>query len=309
MNDVQPGSQAPTDKGTDSIGLLEALDIFWASRWLIAIFVVVGTVGAAITSLVVDQEFEAKTLLSPVSEQSGRSGLGSALGSAVSSLGGLSALAGLSLSGGGEAKVEAIATLQSEALTERYIDSHHLLPVLFSDKWDSKTQQWTTHDPSNTPTLWKGNKKFDKKIRTIEVNAKTGLVLMTITWNDPKQAAQWANDLVKLTNEYMRDRAIEESNRNISYLQEQAAKSTVVEIRNAIYQLMESEIKKQMLARGSNEYALKVIDPATVADVRVSPKRTLWTAAGSAAGLALGLGVAVALNSLRLGRARRSKSS
>jgi uncharacterized protein involved in exopolysaccharide biosynthesis len=284
--------------GDEGLGLLEVFEILWKSRWLLVATVAIGTLAAAVASLVVSPQYEAKILLSVVTDQSSRAGLGSALGSAVSQLGGASVLAGLGLSAS-EAKSEAIATLQSEALTVRYIRDNNLLPVLFGEQGDREHPKWFAGFRRDSPTLWKANKYFDKRVRTVETNGKTGLITMTIRWHDPGLAAQWANDLVRLTNEYMRDKAIRESERNIAYLNDQAAKSTVVELRTAIYQLMESEIKKEMVARGSEEYALKVIDPATVPEKRSFPQRTLWTLGGLAIGLAIGIGAAVVRNSLR----------
>ena len=72
-----------------------------------------------------------------------------------------------------------------------------------------------------------------------------------------------------MANDNLRDRAIAESERNISYLNEQAAKTDVVGIRQTIYNIMETEINKAMLAKGSEEYAFKLIDPAVV------PQKTL----------------------------------
>jgi hypothetical protein len=67
---------------------------------------------------------------------------------------------------------------------------------------------------------------------------------------------------VKLANDDLRDQAIEESERDISYLSDQVVKTNVLQLRDAIYSLMENEIKEEMLARGSEQYALKVVDPA-----------------------------------------------
>jgi uncharacterized protein involved in exopolysaccharide biosynthesis len=85
---------------------------------------------------------------------------------------------------------------------------------------------------------------------------------MTIAWTDPHIAAKWANDLVAITNDYLRKKAIEESERNIGFLNEQAAKTDVVTIKQAIYSILQSEINKEMLARGNDEYAFKILDPA-----------------------------------------------
>ena len=166
------------------------------------------------------------------------------------------------------------------------------LPVLYASKWDRERNDWKTNDARSKPTLWKANKYFKEKIRRVSSDNKTGLVTLTITWSDPVFAAKWANDLVRMANDNLRDRAIAESERNISYLNEQAAKTDVVGIRQTIYNIMETEINKAMLAKGSEEYAFKIIDPAVVPEKPYSPRPVLWTL-GSLLG-ALVLSVAVA---------------
>jgi uncharacterized protein involved in exopolysaccharide biosynthesis len=297
MDAPQTGGPLLLNIGEPVVGLREVFCFVWGGRWLLLLIVVVCTIAAVALVDLIPSRYEADILLSAVTDQSGRSGLGSAL-SAVSQLSGVSSLAGLNLSGADTAKAEAVATLQSEALTERYISDHKLLPVLYSDLWDSEHQQWKTKDPKNIPTPWKGNQYFKKHVRTVEQNGKTGLITLTITWKDPNLAAQWANDLVKLTNDYMRDKAIKDSERNIAYLNEQAAKSNVVELRNAIYGLMETEIKKEMVARGSQEYALKVLDAATPPERRSFPQPFLWVGAGFVLGVVLGIVAVVIRHSL-----------
>jgi LPS O-antigen subunit length determinant protein (WzzB/FepE family) len=105
-------------------------------------------------------------------------------------------------------------------------------------------------------------------------------------------AAKWANDFVRMANDNLRDRAIAESERNISYLNEQAAKTDVVGIRQTIYNIMETEINKAMLAKGSEEYAFKIIDPAVVPEKPYSPRPRLWTLASLLGTLLLSVAVA-----------------
>jgi uncharacterized protein involved in exopolysaccharide biosynthesis len=116
-------------------------------------------------------------------------------------------------------------------------------------------------------------------------NNKTGLVSLSIKWKDPGLAAQWTNGLVKMTNDVLREKAISEAERNIAYLNDEVKKTTVVPVQQAVYSLMETEIKKQMLARGSPNYALKVIDPAITPEIRSSPTTLLWLAGGFVLGL------------------------
>jgi uncharacterized protein involved in exopolysaccharide biosynthesis len=264
----------PRISGADrDISLGELCSILWRSKWLILLVSACAALLALGAAQLMPVKYDAVILLSPVSSQSGSNKLG-ALSEVASSLGGLGSLVGLG-GGGNEQKAEAIATLQSEALTESFIRDNDLLPVLYAKQWDDRTKTWRTSDPKKRPSLWKANVMFEKKIRGVTENAKTGLVTLTISWKDPAQAAAWANGLVKLTNEYLREKSIARSERNIQYLETQAAKTSEVEIRSAIFSLMQTEIKNEMVSRGNDEYALKIIDPAAVPEKPASPQPLL----------------------------------
>jgi capsular polysaccharide biosynthesis protein len=184
-------------------------------------------------------------------------------------------------------KEEAIAVLQSELITENYVREANLLPVLYAKRWDPAAKHWKADDRGAVPTLWMANLYFKKHVRDVKEDKQTGLVTMRITWTDPVAAAKWANDLVRVTNQYMRDKAIQESQKNIDYLTDQAAKTSVVEARSAIFSIMKDEVNKQMIARGRDEYALKVLDPAQPPEIPSSPSAMLLGAAGAGLGLVL----------------------
>lgn len=280
------------DHNPEEISLQEIAETLWTRRWLIALSTLVFGMLALVTAFVLPEKYQATVVLAPVDDDAGGK-LGGA-GALLSQFGGLAGLGGISLGGSGK-KSEAVATLQSAALTEAFIDENKLLPVLFKKDWDASTEKWKTSAPDDMPTLWKAEKKFRSKVRAIGEDKKTGLVTLTITWNDPEQAAVWANDLVARANRYLRSKAIEQSQENLRYLNEQLGKTSVVEIQKAIYGLTEAEIKKIMIANGSEEYAFKVIDPARVPEERSSPRRALIAAVGLFAGLMLGMVLALAL--------------
>jgi uncharacterized protein involved in exopolysaccharide biosynthesis len=290
MNAIATPNPQPSSLTTDDeIGPRDLFSILWGGRWLIIAFSAICVLGAGVAAVLMPKKYEAVVLVSPVTNQPGSGGLG-ALGSAASQLGGLASLAGLPAAGSGGPKEEAVATLQSELLTERYIQENDLLPVLYHNKWDQKEKKWRPMSPRSTPTIWKGNQYFKKTLRTVKETARTGLVTMTITWTDPALAAEWANGLVKLTNDYLRDKAIREADQHIAYLTEQISKTSAIPVKDSMYSLMETEIKKEMLARGSEEYALKVIDPATAPEKAVSPQPVLWVLAAFCAGMVLSSG-------------------
>jgi uncharacterized protein involved in exopolysaccharide biosynthesis len=277
-------ARASPSRNESDLLLSEYATALWAGRWLVLAVSAACVLGAVTAAWLVPKKYEASLLLSPVVNQPSAGGLG-ALTSAVSQLGGIASLAGLSMSGNSGARAESLATLQSEALTQRYIEENHLLRLFFASKWDPERNVWKSSDIDQTPTLWAGSRYFNRVVRGVKENTKTGLVTLTMTWKDPKVAAEWANGLVRLTNDYLREKAIKESERNIAYLNDQVSKTSVVEVRNSIYSLMETEIKKEMMARGSAEYALKVIDPAIPPEDPVSPRPILWSLAAFCVGI------------------------
>jgi uncharacterized protein involved in exopolysaccharide biosynthesis len=263
----------PSSQHRDEIRIKDLVELLLQYRYRVLLFAFGVTIAVGVVSFLVPQEYDATVVMSTVTNSSDRSFGGGALGS----LSGLAALAGMSL-GSDSKKAESIATLQSEALTERYIRDNKLLPILYADLWDAQQGKWKVTDPRKTPTLWKAV-KFFKHVRTISTDTKTGLVTLTVRWNDAALAANWANGLVKLANDYEREAALVESDRNVVYLTQQAAATDVIGIKQAIYNLLQSEISKRMIARGTDQYAFKVIDPANVSENAAFPQKTIWVLA------------------------------
>jgi uncharacterized protein involved in exopolysaccharide biosynthesis len=269
-----------TDK---EISVRELVNIVRSKGLFVVSFTLAMGLAAGIAAFVSPKWYEASTVLSPVSSTSG--GLS---GSATSQLGGIAALAGISV-GQDSKKSESLAFLQSNGLTTTYIQSNNLLPILYAKRWDGTLKKWKRMD--DPPTVWKAAQYFKKNIRKVAIDAKTGIVTLTIKWTDPEIAAIWANGIVRLANDHLRTRAIEESERNITYLSAEAAKTNVVEARQAIYSVLQNELNKSMIARGSEEYAFKVVDLAVSPEKPASPIKILWITVGLFSGLAISLGV------------------
>ena len=124
----------------------------------------------------------------------------------------------------------------------------------------------------------------------IEVDQdKSGLITLSISWKDPEVAAQWANDLVKQLNEQLREQAIADSKKRVGYLEQELAKTTLQDMRAVLYNLLESEKQKAMLANVNEDFALEVIDPAVAPETREKPKRKLIVALGAVCGGFLGI--------------------
>lgn len=254
----------------DEIRLKDILRTFWNHRVMALMFIVITTGAVTAAAYLLPKKYEASTVVSPTSSSS--SNTSGALGSLSNNL---AALAGVPLSSDPR-KVEAIAVLQSEALAERYIRENNLLPILYAGKWDAAHSRWKVTDPQKIPTVWKANQFLKQNVVKVVTDSKTGLVTLTVTWTDPVLAATWANGLVRMANDYERNATLVESERNIAYLTDQAGKTDVIGIKQAIYSLLESEFDKAMLAKGNEEYSFKILDPATVPERASYPPKLVW---------------------------------
>jgi uncharacterized protein involved in exopolysaccharide biosynthesis len=249
----------------------------WRHRVMLSILIGVGAAAGVGLSYSTTPLYKADAVLVPSEEMLGLNATG-----ALSSLGGLGGIASLvGLGAGANKENEAIETLKSRGLTTEYIQAHDLLPILFRDRWDSSAKKWKVSRFGHFPTLEDGYRAFDKRIRTVVENRKTGLTTISVTWKDPVLAKQWTDGLVNAANDLLRTQAIERSNRNLEYLRKASDSTTIMEVKATIYKLMETEIKKQMVAYGGKDYAFRVVDPAVIPERKVFPIRWAFLLGGA----------------------------
>jgi uncharacterized protein involved in exopolysaccharide biosynthesis len=251
---------APADDGG---GFFELCAALWRSKWLIVGITALFTLAGVAYAFHATEWYRAEVLLAPADKKTVPDLLGS--------LGGLASLAGISVGGGGT--TEPIAVLKSRDFASEFIKDLDLTVILLADKWNARTKQWKAKNPQDWPDIRDAVKYFDENVRGVAVDRRTGLVTLTILWTDPETAALWANQLVRRLNDRMRDRALTEAERNVRYLQSEMIATNVVSLQQSIGRVLESEMQKLMLARGSEEFSLRVIDPAKPPKLRSEPKR------------------------------------
>ena len=120
------------------------------------------------------------------------------------------------------------------------------------------------------------------------LDKKSGLATVAVEYYSPQMAKQWVDWLVADLNQTMKERDLVEAERNISYLKEQLAKTSVADMQTVFYKLIEEQTKTQMLAEVNQEYVFKTLDPAVVPEEKAKPKRALMVVLGGILGGMLG---------------------
>lgn len=274
------------------IRLLDVIAII-CRRWpQVLVSTVVGIGAAAVLAFTVTKTYRVEAVLIAVAGQQP-----SISESLLGQLGGLGGFAGALMGNSSSTQEEALALLQSRGFTKDFILQKDLLPVLFTDSLEESTAE-EDRRASDKPTIWDGIMKFEEDIRKVERDRVSGLIRFAIEWSDPQIALEWNRDLVREANLRLRDRAIDEAEANIEYLNKQLQTTSVVELRQAIYDLMESQIKTAMLANAQTDYAFRVVDPPLMpdSDEFVRPQRLLYLFIGSFFGFLLGAALALYLD-------------
>lgn len=283
-----------TQPEENEVNLLDLWKILFKNIKLIMLITVISTSFSVVIAITSTPIYRAETLLSPVN----KAGQGGGIANLAGQLGGLAAIAGVNLGGADAVTQTAIAILKSRRFTETFIKDNKILPLLFEFVPQKELDTNAAANFKNIPTMWKVYQLFNG-IREISEDNITGLVTLSIEWSDPELAAKWANGLVTFINAKLRADAIEKSEMNLKFLREQIEKTSVVEIQQSMFKLIEGEMKKAMLANVGDEYAFKVIDPAVVPEDRIKPNRRLIVSLGMVIGVMLGVIIAFILNAVR----------
>ena len=281
----------------DEIDLRELFGVLWAGKIKIVAITAVFAIASVIYALSVPNQYKATALLSPA--QSSGGGLSGALGQ----LGGLAAMAGVSL-GGGESSEAQVAQeiMKSWSFIEGFIQSNNLAVEVYaaegwnkgsnelqidSDIYDVSKSQWLVKDDDTgelgPPSSWKLFEKFSEKLAVSE-NKKSGLLSVSIEYYSPQIAKQWLDLYVAAINDYMQKRKMAKVTRNIEYLEAQIKKTNIAEMQEVFYTIIEEQIKSKMLAEASPDYAFVVVSPSMVPEEKSQPKRALICILGTLLG-------------------------
>ena len=281
----------------DEIDLRELFAVLWAGKIKIIVITAVFAVASVIYALSVPNQYKATALLAPAQSDGG--GLSGALGQ----LGGLASLAGVSLGGGesGEAQI-AQEVMKSWSYIEGFIADNNIAVEVYAaegwskgsnelqiddDLYDTETKTWSVENDTTgevgPPSSWKLFESFSERL-TVSEDKKSGLVSVSIEYYSPQIAKQWVDLYVQSVNRFMQQRQVDKVTRNINYLQEQIEKTSIAQMQEVFYTIIEEQTKNKMLAEASPEYAFVAVGPSMVPELKSQPKRALICILGTLLG-------------------------
>jgi uncharacterized protein involved in exopolysaccharide biosynthesis len=275
---------------TDSFDWQSLLMRLKRGKWLVAGSTLLLATAFGFLAIFSVRMYRAETVVAIVEED------GAAISGGVSGqLGRLAGLAGLNIGGGSTNRLELLAFLSSRQLAATFIEREQLMPLLFPERWDSGAKAWRTNKVTGEPTMDEAVSRLRRNVLDIEQDAVSGMVNISVEHRDPAMAASLANAFVAAGNSEMRSRVSREATKGLEFLNRELSTTQNVEIRQAMYELVQRQLNSKMLTSVREEYAYKIVDPAIVPDAKrfVRPLPLVYVAIGAFFGAFLGCCLAV----------------
>jgi uncharacterized protein involved in exopolysaccharide biosynthesis len=280
----------------DEIDLRELFYVLLEGKWIIVSLTAFISIIGVIYSLLLPNIYESKAMLVPVNSSSGISG-------ALGSYSGLAGLAGISLpSGSNEGNTaKAIEKISSLSFFENNILANiHLTDLMAVKSWNSKTNTLVFDESiystkSNTwirdysypqqqiPSSQESYEVFKQHLSLSE-DKKSAFITLSIKHQSPFVAKQWAELVVNEVNAFYRQKDKSESEKAVSYLNQQISMTGLSEIKQVLAQLLQEETKKLTLIEANKYYVFDYIDPPAVMEKKSEPKRALICILGALLG-------------------------
>ncbi len=294
------------------IDLRELFKSLWRGKWVVIAMTLIFAVGSVVYALSLPNVYKANALLSPAESTSG------GLSKMAGQFGGLAALAGVNLGGGGTSQTSlAVQVIQSRQFIEAFIQKHDLLvPLMAAKGWDlnkneliydeeiykPKANEWL-REPDGLrgvkPTSQEAYEVFTQNVLGVSQDEESGLYNVSIQHFSPYIAQKWVNWIIEDINQVMRERTISEASQNLDYLNAQLTNTSVAEMQSTFYSLIEEQTKSLMLAEVQEEFVFKMVDPAVLPELKSSPNRALICIVGTFLGMSLGILIVLVLYSFK----------
>ena len=278
------------DNYPDEINIKDLIFALAAQKKFIALFTAFFAFSSIFFALSAPEKWNSSALLSPASS------VGMSVGGS-SGASGLSALAGINLSskGGVDPSSKASATITSRDFLNHLLGFDGVLKNLMAFESYDKASQKSNYNKSMYDTekeSWKdGMRPTAQQVYqaylsslSIRIDKFTSFINIDISHGSPIFAKEFLELIIQEVNNISRIRDLNDAEESLTYLYGQLGSIQQSEVKVSVSQIIESQLKKQMMASIKKNYILEPIDSAFIPELRSSPQRTkiviAWTIIG-----------------------------
>tara|TARA_B100000963_G_scaffold196536_1_gene171039 strand:+ start:2173 stop:3093 length:921 start_codon:yes stop_codon:yes gene_type:complete len=268
---------------SQEIDLKLLFKVLWDKKVFISALSSIFAILSIIYALLLPNYFTSQSTLYAVIDEGDT---GSTLSSMASRYGGLAGVAGITLPQVDGASKTAImlATIESREFLSHLLTFEGVREKLIATKsynTSSKTISFDKNIFNSESNTWVDGQPSDlftynayKQIISLYEDKISGLITISVTHKSPIFAKSFLDLIIQEANNIMRQRDMIESSDSLEYLTNQLDSTKQADIRYSINQLIETQLKKQMLANVRKFYILNPIDIPFIPEEKSEPKRS-----------------------------------
>jgi LPS O-antigen subunit length determinant protein (WzzB/FepE family) len=284
--------QIHTDKNpndlNDEIDIREIFYVLLAGKKIIISVTALISVIGVIYSLLLPNIYESKALLVPVSPSSD-------ISRALGGYGAIAGLAGVNIPSGVDEgnSQKAIKKISSLSFFENNILINIFLPNLMAvkswnsstnllvykeDQYDTQSSTWVrdfAYPQLQIPSAQESYEIFKEEHLSLSEDKNSGFITLSIKHKSPFIARQWTQLIVNEINGFYRLKDKLESEKSVSYLNQQISLTNLSEVKEALAQLLQEQTKKLALIEANQFYVFDYIDPPAVMEEKSEPSRAI----------------------------------
>ena len=268
----------------DEIDLKEIFDVIWKGKILILLVTSFVAICSIVYSLMLPNYYTSESIL--VARDADSDG-------ALSQYSGMASLVGINLPAtNGTSIFKVMEIIKSREFVKHLITFENVLPSIIAAKsydsssqelyfdpeiYDVKTKTWTGKLPINqgiAPSYIEAHKEYGDMLSIIQ-DKITSHLHIKIQHFSPVFAKEFLALIIQEINKLEREREIDSSNQAQSYLRTELAQTSLVEMKESISKLIETELKKGMMASIHDDYSLISLEPPFIPEKKSGPIRSL----------------------------------
>lgn len=286
----------------EEIDLKELILKLWLKKFQILIVTTVFALTSVIFSLSLPNIYSSNVKLVST-ESSGQGGMQSL----ASKYGGLAAMAGINLgSQDGNSLLHATELVNSWPFMETFVEKYELQPkfmavtgwdedsreLIYDESlYDEKAMAWKYDAVSSSgqsislkPTSFETYQEITKNFIKVTFDEESGIFEVLVNHYSPDVAFEVSQHLVNEINRYFKTQDQKEAEASIAFIQDKIKTTSNTDMLEVFYNMIESHTQTIMLTEVNEEYLIKTLVPAKVAEQKSSPKRALISIIGTIIG-------------------------
>ncbi len=299
---MEINTKSRSDDFDEEIDIKELFNLLMAGKLVIIAVTTFVSIIAVIYSLFTPNIYESRALLVPVDSSD-------SISRAFGGYSSLAGLAGINLPSNSNENNTSQALEKIKSLSffeDNILKNINLQNLMAVKKWnstsnvltydqsifDAKSNTWVrnfSYPQQQIPSAQESYETFKKKHLSLNEDKNSGFITLSIKHQSPYIAKQWTELIINEINNFYRLKDKLESEKSVSYLNQQISLTSFSEIKQALAQLLQEETKKLALIEGSEFYVFDYIDTPEIMEEKSSPNRVLICILGALLGSMLGI--------------------